>query len=357
MKYTVSFGEMMVRITTPGVQKIRQSWPGDATISFAGSESNVAESLALQGCPSRFVTKLPKNDVAECCLAMLRGLGVDDGKVVLVPRGRMGAYYVEGGADQRASKVIYDREDSVFSHSKLGDYDWEEICKDADWFHCSGISPAISRETSEVTIDAVKRAKKMGLTVSFDMNYRQKLWLWDSSKAQQQLAQEVCAQILPYTDVLIGNIEDSPVVGVYTNDSVEHNPEFCRTMVSRYPNLKLIATILREMPSANIDTWGGILYDVEKDKQYVGPLADGAYAPWHINDIVDPIGVGDAFSAGLVYALKDPEIKDDLQYVLYYTLACSCLAHTIKGDCNYTTKEEVLALLQKGSRGSGRVLR
>lgn len=357
MKYTVSFGEIMVRITTPGVQKIRQSWPGDATITFAGSESNVAESLALQGCPSKFVTKLPKNDVAECCLSMLRGIGVDDSEVVRSERGRMGAYYVEGGADQRASKVIYDREDSVFSHSRPSDYDWEKILEGADWFHCSGISPAITRDTAEVTIDAVKRAKKMGLTVSFDMNYRQKLWLWDPSKGQKQLAQEVCAQILPYADVLIGNIEDSDTVGVYTNDSIEHNPDFCKTMVGRYPNLKLIATILRDMPSANIDTWGGILYDVKNDKQYVGPLVDGTYAPWHINDIVDPIGVGDAFSAGLVYALKDPEIKDDLQYVLEYTLACSCLAHTIKGDCNYTTKDEVLALLKKGSRGSGRVLR
>ena len=114
----------------------------------------------------------------------------------------------------------------------------------------------------------------------------------------------MCAQILPYADVLIGNIEDSDTVGVYTNDSIEHNPDFCKTMVGRYPNLKLIATILRDMPSANIDTWGGILYDVKNDKQYVGPLVDGTYAPWHINDIVDPIGVGDAFSAGLVYAVE-----------------------------------------------------
>lgn len=352
MKRTVCLGEIMVRITTPGVKKIRQSWPGDAEISFAGSESNVAMSLAIQGCPSSFVTALPKNDVAECCLGMLRNVGVDTERILRTERGRVGAYYVEGGADQRSSKVIYDREDSVFSKTGPEAYDWDKIFEGADWFHASGITPAITRTTADLVIEAVKQAKKRGLTVSWDLNYRTKLWLWDPSKSQKELAQEVTAKVLPYADVLIGNIEDSDCVGVYTNDTIEHNPEFCHTLLKKYPNIKLIATILRDMPSANRDSWGGILYDAKSDKQYVAPLKNGVFAPWRVEDIVDPIGSGDAFSAALIYALKDPEIKGDLQFAAEYTMACSVLAQTMRGDCNYTTKAEALALLKKGSNGA-----
>lgn len=352
MKTTVTFGELMVRITAPGVLRIRQAYPGPAEISFAGSEANVAESLAIQGCPSRFVTVLPENDVAECALSALRGRGVDTSCVVRRPSGRMGAYYVEGGASQRSSKVVYDRAGSLFSQCGRTAYRFSSAFRGADWLHVSGVSPAVSRKSADAALWAVKEAKKRGMTVSWDLNFRSKLWRWDPSRDPKTLAQEITAEILKYVDVVIGNIEDSDSVGIYTNDRIETNPDFCHEMMRRWPNLRLIVTILREIPTSTSDTWGGIIYDPATDRQTVAPLdGKGNYDPWRIDGIVDAIGTGDAFSAGLIYALKDPEINTDYRSVLEYTLACSCLAHTIKGDCNWTTREDVLALLKKGRGG------
>jgi 2-dehydro-3-deoxygluconokinase len=360
----VTFGEVMIRVAARDYLKFRQSLPGAVDLTFAGAEANVAVSLSLFGRPARFVTALPAHSIADACVGTLRNLGVDTSKILRTGKGRLGIYFVEKGANQRPSTVIYDRDGASVALTGAGEYDWDSIFQGARWFHITGITPALSRLSAETSLEALRKAKQKGLTVSCDLNFRKKLWNWDPALQAKDLARKVMGEILPFVDILIGNEEDAEdVLGIKAGDSdvnagkldIERYPLVAREIVSRFPQIRKVATTLRESVSASHNNWGAMLYDKEKDACLFAPLSEGRYAPYEIRDIVDRIGGGDSFGAGLIYGFLDEKLSASDQDVLNFAVAASCLNHSIYGDFNYSTKEEVLALM-KGD-ASGRVKR
>lgn len=277
--------------------------------------------------------------------------------------GRLGLYFLETGANQRPSRVLYDRDGSAISLASPSDYDWSAIFADAGWFHVTGITPAISAVAAEATIQAVKEAKESGLTVSCDLNFRGKLWRWDKAAEPRELANRVMSQVLESVDVLIANEEDcGDVLGITASDTdvetgqldVRSYPQVARQVVERFPNLSYVATTLRESISATHNNWGAMLWQSDRDRAVFAPTSSGEYMPYEIRNIVDRVGGGDSFAAGLIFAM----LCDDYETVeqqLEFAVAASCLAHSIKGDLNYTSRAEVDALVA-GSR-SGRVVR
>jgi 2-dehydro-3-deoxygluconokinase len=344
VKKVVTFGEIMLRLNPPGFLRFGQARSLDA--SFGGGEANVSVSLANFGIATDFVTRLPKNDLGDACVAYLRSYGVGTSKIV---RGgnRIGIYFVENGAVQRGSKVIYDRDGSSIATIEKGMVDWDKVFEDADWFHWTGITPAVSAGLCEVCLEGIRKAKEKGLTVSCDLNYRAKLWKWGKK------AGEVMPELVKYCDILVGNEEDADkVFGIKTPDTdvvagkVEAKKiKFAAEELKKtFPNLKLISITLRGSISASHNTWSGILHD--GNKLYVGPM-------FNITDIVDRIGGGDAFVGGLIYGLRT--YGDDLQKVLNFAVAASCLKHSIIGDFNLVTVDEVEKIM--AGETSGRVSR
>lgn len=338
----VTFGEIMLRLKSPGFERFFQSPVLEAT--FGGGEANVAVSLANFGIDAEFVTVLPSNDIGNACTAELRKFGVDTSKIVRGP-GRMGVYFLEAGANQRPSKVIYDRSYSAISLAKTGDIDWTKAFEGADWFHITGITPAISETAAELSIEAVKTAKKMGLTVSCDFNYRSKLWKYGKS------AVEVMTELVKYADVGIANEEDcQKSLGIKVDVAVEKgelNVEqykaLTRKVLDTFPNMKTIAITLRESISASRNGWSACLYDGEQF--YLSRKYD-------ITHIVDRVGGGDSFASGLIYGLNNYNNKKE---ALEFAVAASCLKHSIIGDVNRVTVPEVEKLA--GGDASGRVQR
>jgi 2-dehydro-3-deoxygluconokinase len=364
MAKIVSFGEIMIRIHMQDYLRFRQALPGTCEITFAGAEANVAASIALLGGDAAFVSALPKHAIADACLGTLRGLGVDVSPVVRTDSGRLGIYFVEKGANQRPSNVIYDRDNSAVANEPPGSYNWEKIFQGAAWFHITGITPALSKNAADVSLEAVKAAKKRGLTVSCDLNFRKKLWRWEPGTDSNALANRTMANILPLVDVLIANEEDvQDVLGIKLEavnlDSgaidVKKYPGIAVKLASLFPNLKKIAFTLRESISATHNNWGGMLYDTALDKAFFAPLESGLYAPYQIRAIVDRIGGGDAFSAALLFALNDESLKQSAQDVAAFAAAASCLCHSIHGDFNFSGREEIIALA--GGKTSGRIVR
>jgi 2-dehydro-3-deoxygluconokinase len=364
MANIVTFGEIMARIQPPGFRRFRQSFPGEAEISFAGAEANVAVSIALLGGSSAFVSALPKHSIADACLGELRNLGVDVSQVVRTDRGRLGIYFSETGANQRPSNVIYDRDGSSVSLEGKNSYDWKRIFSGASWFHITGITPALSKNAADVSLDAVTCAKEQGLTVSCDLNFRKKLWRWEPGTDSHALAARVMGQILPYVDVLIANEEDvQDVLGISAESldtasgsiDVQKYPDIAKKAGAAFPGIKKIAFTLRESISATHNNWGAMLYDTNSEKASFAPLERGEYRPYEIRAIVDRIGGGDSFGAALIYALSEgfPE-KGDEQAVAF-AVAASCLCHSIQGDFNYVSRDEVLALMK--GKTSGRIVR
>ena len=363
MKTIVTFGEIMGRLCPSGFNRFRQSLPGNLNLTFAGAEANVAASIAMLGHNARFVTAIPDNDITQACLATLRGLKVETSDIVLTDQGRLGLYFVEAGANQRPSRVIYDRDYSSVSLTPASAYDWDTIFTDADWFHTTGITPALSEISAEATIESVKHAKAAGLTVSCDLNFRKKLWKWNPTLTPSDLAGETMQRILPYVDVVIGNEEDaSDVLGIKAENTDVHAGHIdaskytavAREIVAQFPNVSKVAITLRESISASHNNWGAMLYDKEADFAYFAPNSGSNYQPYEIRNIVDRVGGGDSFGAGLIYALNTPELQES-QKAISFAVAASCLAHSIYGDFNFTTRAEVEALLNSG--GSGRVVR
>ncbi|WP_018108692.1 sugar kinase [Bacteroides propionicifaciens] len=345
MKKVVSFGEIMLRLATPGYSRFIQSNALNAT--FGGGEANIAVSLANYGIPTEFVTRLPQNDIADWCISDLRKYNVGTSHIL---RGgeRVGIYFLETGAVARASKVVYDRAHSSVADIKPGMIDWEAIFKDAEWFHWTGITPAISQGAADVCLEAIKVANRMGVTVSTDLNYRKNLWKYGKS------AQEVMPALVEGCDVILGNEEDAEkVFGIkpegfdVTATAGEVNPkEFesvCKQLIKRFPRAKKVVITLRGSINANHNTWGGCLYS---DKLYMSQRYD-------ITHIVDRVGGGDSFMGGLIYGLLT--YKDDDQKALEFAAAASCLKHTVYGDYNMVTVQEVENLM--GGDGSGRVSR
>ncbi len=343
-KRFVSFGEIMLRLKNLGSERLLQSPMLEAT--FGGGEANVAVSLANYGEDASFVTLLPDNDITAACLRELRGLGVDTKNVVFKP-GRLGVYYLESGAVQRPSKVIYDRAYSSIALAQAGDIDWDKCFEGACWFHITGITPAISEGACALAVEAVRAAKRLGLTVSCDLNYRKNLWKWGRT------AGEVMPELVRYTDVVIANEEDVQKALGISADSAKGAEEgkldtrvyedLCKLVMAQYPNVKKIAITLRESKSANHNDWSACLFNGSEF------ILSRKYAITHI---VDRVGGGDSFSGGLIHGLNAYESDRD---ALEFAVAASCLKHTIPGDYNRVSAKEVEALM-KGS-GSGRVQR
>jgi len=343
MKKIVTFGEIMMRLAPPGCQRFTQARSFDA--SFGGGEANVAVSLVNYGESVEFVTRLPKNDLGDACLAELRSHGVGTS---FIQRGgeRIGIYFLETGAAQRASKVIYDRAGSSFATLQTGTLDWKNIFAEADWFHWTGITPAVSREAAEVCLEAVKAAKTLGLTVSTDLNYRAKLWKWGKP------AGEVMEELVNYCDVALGNEEDAEkVFGIRAKASditsgkveAEMYQSVCEQIAARFSTLKSIAITLRGSLSASHNTWSGVLW--QEGNFYAAPQYD-------ILPIVDRVGGGDAFMGGLIHGMRK---FNDTQQALNFAAAAACLKHSIPGDFNRVSESEVETLM-KGD-ASGRVSR
>lgn len=343
MKKIVTFGEIMLRLAPLGFQRFTQARMLEATCG--GGEANVAVSLANFGESVEFVTRLPQNDLGDACLSTLRGLGVS---TTHVQRGgdRIGIYFLETGAAQRASKVIYDRAGSSFATIQPGTFDWKEILSGADWFHWTGITPAVSAEAAAVCKEAIAAARSLGVKVSCDLNYRAKLWKWGKPTG------EVMADLVGMCDVALGNEEDAekvfgisaPAINV-TAGKVEaaRYLSVCEQLKKRFPSLKTIGITLRGSISASHNTWSGVLW--QDGKFYTAPTYD-------ILPIVDRVGGGDAFMGGLIYGLRKYE---DPQQGLNFAAAAACLKHSIPGDFNAVSVTEVETLM-KGD-ASGRVLR
>lgn len=364
MKKVVTFGEIMIRIAPEGFLRFAQAMPGKVHSMFSGAEANVAVSLALLGGESKFVTALPKHSIADACLCSLRATGVDVSSIVRTDAGRLGIYFLETGANQRPSNVVYDRENASVALTPTDAYDWDAVFADCGWFHVTGITPALSRTAAEVVLHAVKEAKRRGLTVSSDLNFRKKLWKWDASCSNRELANRTMSQLLPFVDVLIANESDcADVLGIHADNSdaemgkidVARYPEVARKVAKAFPNIQKIAITLRESHSATHNSWGGLLYDAKMDQTFFAPLdQDGSYRPYEIMAIVDRVGGGDSFAAGLIFALNSSDMND-AQSAIRFAVAASCLAHSTYGDINLSTRAEVLALMN--GNGSGRVQR
>ncbi len=343
----VTFGEIMLRLKSPGFERFFQSPALEAT--FGGGEGNVALSLANFGLDAAFVTALPANPLADACIRFLRGYGVDTAFISRQGE-RLGVYFLEAGANQRASNVVYDRAHSSISTAKAEDFDWDAIFDGAGWFHITGITPAISATAAALSLQAVQAAQARGVTVSCDYNFRKKLWQYGKT------APEVMGELVKYVDVGIANEEDcQKSLGVRLEDAdVDHAvtsgdldtvryEALAQKMFATFPNLKYQAITLRESFSASHNGWSACLYNGAEfflSRRY------------DITDIIDRVGGGDSFAAGLIYGLHTGMADED---ALNFAVAASCLKHSILGDVNLATVAEVKRLA--GGDASGRVQR
>ena len=336
----------MLRLSTPGYLRFSQATQYDAT--FGGGEANVAVSLANYGIDVKFVTRLPQNDIAKACVKDLRSYGVDTSDIVY-GGDRLGIYFLETGAVARPSKVVYDRANSSIATIKPGDIDWEKVFEGADWFHWTGITPAISQGAADVCLEAVKAANRLGITVSCDLNYRKNLWKYGKT------ASEIMPALVEGCDVILGNEEDADkVFGIKpegfdvtaTGGEIDQKrfQSVGEQLMKKFPRAKKVIITLRGSINANHNTWGGVLWDGKT--LYQSPRYD-------ITHIVDRVGGGDSFMGGLIYGLLT--YKGDDQKALNFAVAASCLKHTIFGDFNQVTVAEVENLM-KGD-ASGRVSR
>ena len=358
----LGFGEVMMRVAPEHKLRLRQVLPGRVEITWGGGEANVCASLAMFGNEVRYVSALPDNALAESLKTSLRGLGVDTSQI-LTRAGRLGVYYVECGANQRGSTVLYDRAYSSVSLAEASEYDFASILKGVHWLHISGITPAVSRQAYEANLELVKQAKEAGVEISCDLNFRKKLWKWHSDIQGQELARQCMAEVLPFVDLVIGNEEDAAdVLDIHPVDTdvtaghlnVAAYEDVAQQIVAKYSNVKRVAITLRESISADHNNWGAMLYDAEGTAVFSPLNPDGEYESFQVGHIVDRVGGGDSFASGLLHALNDSRY-DSLQAVLDFAVAASCLKHSIKGDFNYVSVAEVEALA--GGNASGRVQR
>lgn len=346
MKKVVTFGEIMLRLSPPGFLRFSQT--NNFDVVYGGGESNVAVSLANYGVPVEFVTRLPKNDIGECALMEMRKRNVGTNHISY-GGDRLGIYFLETGAVSRGSKVVYDRAHSAIAEIEAGMIDWKSVFEGVEWFHWTGITPAISQGAADACLEAVKVASEMGVTISTDLNYRAKLWNYGGDR------EAIMTELTSYCDIVLGNEEDAEKhfgikpEGLDITTQGEHVKaeaflSVCQQMMKKFPKAKKVITTLRGSISASHNSWAGVLYD--GDTMFQSPQ-------YQITDIVDRVGGGDSFMGGLIYGLlKYPE---DDQNALNFAVAASCLKHTIKGDANLATVSEVEKLM--GGDASGRVAR
>ena len=346
MPRVITFGEIMLRLSTPGYLRFGQARQFDAT--FGGGEANVAVSLANYGVDAKFITRLPENDIAKACIKDLRSYGVDTSGIVF-GGDRVGIYFLETGAVARPSKVVYDRANSSIATIQPGMIDWKKVFEGADWFHWTGITPALSQGAADVCLEAIKAANALGVTVSCDLNYRKNLWKYGKK------AGEIMPALVEGCDIILGNEEDADkVFGIKpegfevtaTGGAIDQQrfQSVGEQLMKRFPRAKKVIITLRGSINANHNTWGGVLWDGRT--LYQSPRYD-------ITHIVDRVGGGDSFMGGLIYGLLT--YTGDDQKALNFAVAASCLKHTIFGDYNQVTVAEVENLM-KGD-ASGRVSR
>ena len=344
MKKVVTFGELMLRITPPGREMILQT--PNMVCTFGGAEANVAVAVSQYGDEARYVTALPANDLGRAAVAELRRFGIDTSAIKMTNK-RLGLYFTETGSNMRPSKVIYDRDDSAIAAVKPGDFDWDTILADADWFHVTGITPALSESLCDATLEALKKCKEKGITVSCDLNYRKKLWKWGKEPI------EVMPEIAKYIDVMIANEEDcQKCLGIELETGVDSGKldtdmykDLAKIVMDRYPNVKALAVSLRESISADHNNWSGVL-----------AIRDGGFyqsRKYSITNIVDRIGGGDSFGGSLIYGFRN--FDNDYQKIIEYAIGGSALKHTTYGDYVRFTKEDVLNLI--AGSGNGRIQR
>jgi 2-dehydro-3-deoxygluconokinase len=342
MKKYITFGEIMLRLKPPHCERFFQSPLLEAT--FGGGEANVAVGLARFGLNVAYVSVIPNNAIGDACVRELKRQGIDTS--LMVRKGnRLGIYFLEDGANQRPSVVIYDRSHSAIAEARPGDISWDKVFDEVNWFHITGITPAISLSASELSLEAVKKAREKGITISCDLNFRKNLWKYGKS------APEIMTELVKYVDIALGNEEDfQKSLGVKVNIDVESGElqiqqyqELTDQILDLYPHLQKIAITLRESHSANYNGWSAVLNNRKEffiSKKY------------EIHDIVDRVGTGDTFAAGLIYGINNlPSDKEALEFAV----AASCLKHSIPGDLPLLSIEEVNSLA--GGAGSGRVQR
>jgi 2-dehydro-3-deoxygluconokinase len=341
MSRVVTFGEVMLRLATPGHARFQQAMPGALGATFAGAEASIAASLAYLGVDAAFVTALPDHVIADACLADLRSLGVQTKHILRTPEGagRLGVYFLEHGVNQRGGNVIYDREGSSVSVTSASAYDWESIFADCEWFVISGITPAISRNAAEVVSFAVQEAIRRKIRVVCDMNYRSKLWRWEPSLTPRDLATRTMRGLLPHVRVFVGGSSDATALLGLAGDQDLH--ALARRIVTAYPNLSHAAFTLRDGTTSVAQCFSGALYVAATDELHTTPC-------YTIFQLVDRFGAGDAFTAGLLFSLME---NADPQCAIAFATAAGCLAHSIEGDYNYSTRAEIEALMQGESGG------
>lgn len=334
MSKIVTFGEILLRLSPPSHLRLTQATSFD--LYYGCAEANVAASLAKFGFPVKFITSVPANELGESALSMLRSFGVEP--VAKIQGKRLGIYYFEQGASERPGKVVYDREDSSFSMLRKGMIDWEKAFEGADWFHWSGITPSLSLELAELCEEALEVASKMGLTISADLNYRPTLWNYGKN------ANEIMPNLIKYCDILLGGINESEIVLGISKQENESVESVFSNWMKAFPKLKTIVTTKRLRANASSNGVSAEFYNGKeflKSKEY------------NISHIIDRIGAGDAFMAGIIYGLI--HWPDDHQSALEFAVAATCLKHSILGDINLSTAEEIKALMS--GHGGGRVSR
>lgn len=346
MNKVVTFGEIMLRLSPPGFLRFSQTNSFD--VVYGGGESNVAVSLANYGVPVEFVTRLPKTDIGECALMEMRKRGVGTSHITY-GGDRLGIYFIERGAVSRGSKVVYDRANSAMAEIESGMIDWDQVFDGASWFHWTGITPAISKSAADVCLEAVKIASERGITISTDLNYRSKLWQYGGNR------EAIMTEITSYCDIILGNEEDAEMQFGIKPEGLDINTQghdikaeafisVCKQMMKKFPKAKKVIITLRGSISASHNSWAGVLYDGKKMYESI---------QYQITDIVDRVGAGDSFVGGLIYGLLNYPNED--QKALDFAVAASCLKHTIKGDANLVTVEEIEKLMNGDA--SGRVTR
>lgn len=343
MSRVVALGEIMLRLATPGFARFQQAMPGRMQATFAGAEASIAASLAYLGIDAAFVTALPENALADACVADLRSLGVETKHVLRTPEGRLGIYFLEHGANQRGGNVIYDREASSIAITPASAYDWEAIFDGCEWFVISGITPAISRSASEVALVAVQEARKRDIKVVCDMNYRTKLWRWEPPLGARELATRTMRELIRHVTVFVGGISDATaMLDIEFHGDLK---SLAKQIIAEFPNLTHAAFTVRDGSTSAAQCFSGALYEAATHTLHTAPT-------YTITQVIDRLGAGDAFTAGLVFSfLQNASASSSIAFAT----AAGCLAHSIEGDYNYSTREEIEALTH--GDGGGRVSR
>jgi len=343
MSRVVTFGEIMLRLATPGFARFQQAMPGSLQATFAGAEASIAASLAYLGIDAAFVTALPENAIADACVADLRSLGVGTQHILRTPEGRLGIYFLEHGANQRGGNVIYDREASSVAVTPASAYDWSAIFDGCEWFVISGITPAISRNASEVALHAVQEARKRGIQIVCDMNYRTKLWRWEPPLSARELATRTMRKLLRHVTVFVGGVSDATaMLGIEFSSDLK---ALAQQILAEFPNLTHAAFTLRDGSTSAAQCFSGALYEAATGTLHTAPT-------YSITQVIDRLGAGDAFTAGLLLSfLQDSTAPTSIAFAT----AAGCLAHSIEGDYNYSIRAEIEALMQ--GDGGGRVSR